>query len=305
MMVKEPLVSVIIPTYKREPEFVLRAIRSVSGQTYKNIEIIVVDDSPTEYSLRESVKENIINLEDDRIIYIQNPENIGGALSRNVGIERAQGEYITFLDDDDEYLSDKIETQLKFMLENDTDLSFSEMVMYNNNNMIVDIRKHKIKNFDNEFLLRYHLCHHMTGTPTFMFKGKALRDINGFDDAKVGQEFFLMLKAIEKGLKISYMPECHVKVYKHEGECISSGLNKIVGEKNVYNYKKRYFRRLSLRERMYIRFRYWVVMAVAYARNKMYAKMFLAGVLAVLTSPIDFLNEGFKYLYNIFNKGEK
>ena len=107
-----PLVSVIIPTYKRS-EFLTRAINSVLKQTYKNLEVIVVDDNNKndEYSkLTQTLLETYINRNEIKII--QHDENRGISAARNTGIKIAKGQYITFLDDDDEFFPEKIELQV-------------------------------------------------------------------------------------------------------------------------------------------------------------------------------------------------
>jgi glycosyltransferase involved in cell wall biosynthesis len=101
------LVSVVIPTRNR-PELVLRAIASVAGQTYRNLEIIVVIDGPdsqTEAALR--------TFPDPRLRVLALPESLGGSDARNAGIAAADGEWIAFLDDDDEWLPEKLDRQLK------------------------------------------------------------------------------------------------------------------------------------------------------------------------------------------------
>lgn len=291
-MENQILVSVIIPTYKRSVSYVSRAIESVLSQTYPNVEVIVIDDSTDEYEGRKEVKKYIDGLKKSNLIYCQNEKNLGGSLSRNRGIELAKGEYITFLDDDDEYLPEKVEKQLKFMLENSYDMTFSNMIMYSQEGKVVDYREYKdIPSFDNEALLHYHLMKHLTGTPTFMYKAEKLREIGGFEDAKMGQEFYLMLKSIQRGLSIGYMPECHVKVYKHPDGGISCGMNKINGENKLYEFKQTFFDRLSGKEKRFIRFRHYAVMVVAYRRNKMPIKMLGAGITALVSSPVDFVKE--------------
>lgn len=107
------LVSVIIPTYSR-PDNIIRAIKSVEQQTYPNIEIVVVDDngegSPhqkeTEKVLRSRIAEGSIK-------YIPHKENKNGSAARNTGIMSSKGDYITFLDDDDEYMPTKITRQVE------------------------------------------------------------------------------------------------------------------------------------------------------------------------------------------------
>lgn len=287
------LVSVIIPTYKREVWQISAAVESVLNQTYDNVEIVVVDDSPADYSHRAEVKAYMDSLDSKNILYIQNEKNLGGSGARNRGIERAHGELITFLDDDDEYYPDKIKNQIKFMEENpECDLSFSDMIMYNDAGKVVDYRDYDdIESFENSYLLVYHLMHHMTGTPTFMFKADKLREIGGFDDAKVGQEFRIMLKSIERGLNIRYFKTCDVKVHKHAGEALSKGKNKIIGEKELFQLKKRYFGNLKTREKMFIRFRHHAVLAVAYLRNRNYPMVIVQGVIAVASSPLDSISQ--------------
>lgn len=289
---KYPRVTVIIPTYKRTVDFLSRAVKSVIAQTYPNVEIIVIDDSPSDYKLRNSIKEYMDTVVNDNIKYFQNEKNMGGSLARNRGIELATGEYISFLDDDDEYMPEKIEKQVKFMLCSGNDLSFSNMIMYSPAGAVVDYRDYNdIPAFDNTSLLHYHLMRHMTGTPTFMFKTDKLREIGGFEDAKMGQEFYLMLKSIERGLSIGYIPECDVKVYKHADGGITQGKNKIDGENRLYEFKKKYFPQLRKKEIRFINFRHWAVMVVAYKRNSMYPQMIGAGVKALVSSPIDFATQ--------------
>lgn len=296
----EPLVSVVVPTYKRSVRYLRRAVESLLHQTYKNTEIIVIDDSPSDYCERCAVRDYMNSVSSDRVSYYQNEKNVGGSLSRNRGIQLARGEYITFLDDDDEYKPEKIRNQVAFMQKTGCDLSFSDMVMYNVNGQIVDYREYKdISSFENSELLKYHLMKHMTGTPTFMFKAEKLRDLGGFDDVKMGQEFHLMLKAIESGLVIRYFPQCDVKVYKHAEGGISQGKNKITGEKGLYEFKKQYFGRLAKSDIAYINFRHWAVMAVAYMRNRQYTGMMISGIKSFLSSPQIFFKQIFLFLHKI------
>lgn len=294
------LVSVVVPTYKRQLNYISRAIRSLLNQTYGNIEILLIDDNPLDYELSSDIKAYADGLGTDKIVYIKNEKNLGGSLSRNVGIFAAKGEYITFLDDDDEYMPQKIEKQLEFMLKTDADLSFCNMIIYGLNGEVCDYRDHKgIPSFDNDDLLRYHLTKNLSGTPTFMFKTEKLREIGGFRDAKMGQDFFLMLNAIESGLKIRYLDACDIKVYKHNDGGISQGMNKIVGEKMLYDFKKQYFDRLSYSEIKYINFRHKIVMAVAYKRNKRYLRLITNGVSAFFVSPKFFFSELFSFAKNM------
>ena len=102
-----PTVSVIIPTYNRA-HLVGRAIRSVLNQTYQDFEIIVVDDGST-----DNTGEVVKGLNDPRIHYIRYEQNRGGSAARNTGIRASRGEYIAFLDSDDEWRLEKLKKQME------------------------------------------------------------------------------------------------------------------------------------------------------------------------------------------------
>jgi len=106
---KDPKVSIIIPTYNRV-NVITRAIKSVLGQTYQNFELIVVDDGSN-----DNTGKKVKNFNDSRINYICHEENKGGSAARNTGIQVAKGEYIAFLDSDDEWLPQKIEKQVEIL----------------------------------------------------------------------------------------------------------------------------------------------------------------------------------------------
>jgi glycosyltransferase involved in cell wall biosynthesis len=113
-MNKQPLVSVVIPTYGRS-ELLGRAIDSVLAQTYDHIEIIVVDDNDkgsedqleTEHQIR-------LYIQNRDIIYLKHEKNAGGSAARNTGIKASKGEYIALLDDDDEWFPQKLEKQIAY-----------------------------------------------------------------------------------------------------------------------------------------------------------------------------------------------
>lgn len=146
------LVSVIIPTYNRF-NFLLNAINSVKEQTYKNIEIIVVNDKSTEKEYyKYNWEENNI-----KIIHLEqnSKEKFGfacaGGYQRNFGIDIANGEYIAFCDDDDSWLPAKIEVQLKEMLKNNYHISGSDALvgkgMYDLNKKYMKYNKEYAYNF--------------------------------------------------------------------------------------------------------------------------------------------------------------
>lgn len=111
------LITVITPTYNRG-HLISKAIESVLNQTYGNWEYIIVDDASS-----DNTKEIVESFEDARIKFIRCKENGGNAVARNVGVNAAQGDYIAFLDSDDEYLPDYLEKAFN-KLSNSKDADF-------------------------------------------------------------------------------------------------------------------------------------------------------------------------------------
>ena len=102
-----PTVSVIIPTYNRE-RLIARSVKSVLNQTYRNFEIIIVDDAST-----DNTEKVISSFNDERIRYLRHDKNRGEAAARNTGIKLARGEYIASQDSDDEWLPEKLGKQIE------------------------------------------------------------------------------------------------------------------------------------------------------------------------------------------------
>ena len=171
------------------------------------------------------------------------------------------------------------------MLENDADYSITDLALYNEKDKLVELRKRDyIKNTAHEKLFQYHLMYHMTGTDTLMFKKEYLTKIGKFDPIDVGDEFYLMSKAILGKGRFLYVPKCEVKAYVHSaGGGLSSGDAKIDGENRLYDYKKKYFAELSKDARNYIKMRHHLVLGLAYAKERNWCRFIKEGVSAVLT----------------------
>ena len=96
------MVSVIIPSYNRE-KTIKRAVESGLNQTYKDIEVIVVDDCSSDKTI-----EILTSIKDKRFSYYKLDKNSGACVARNLGIEKVKGDYIFLHDSDDEWLPDKL-----------------------------------------------------------------------------------------------------------------------------------------------------------------------------------------------------
>ena len=116
----EGLVSIIMPSWNTE-KFIAESIQCVIDQSYKNWELIIVDDCSSDHT------DEIVApfLSDNRIKYLHNEKNSGAAITRNKALREAQGEWIAFLDSDDLWMPDKLEKQIGLMTEHNYVLSYT------------------------------------------------------------------------------------------------------------------------------------------------------------------------------------
>lgn len=293
----KPLVSVIVPTYHRADR-VERAIRSILNQTYQFFEIIVVDDnSPDSEYRNQTLKTLSVFSNDSRVHIVQTKGNTGGGAARNFAVQFATGKYLAFLDDDDIFMPDKLETQVKFMEDNNLELSYQDIAWYDEKEKLVEYRRlDHVKSFNTKELLRQHILTPITPTAIFMLTRDLFNRTDGFGEVIMGQDWFLMLRCIEAGARIGYMPEVHVHQYLIKGQRISTGENKLKGEELLYNYKKRYYSILTKKERRFVEFRHYAVLAFACKRSGFYYRAFKNAVKAVVTSPLDCIAQGKRYI---------
>ncbi|EPB8187125.1 glycosyltransferase family 2 protein [Clostridium perfringens] len=245
MLSSNPLVSVIIPTYKRS-DMLVDAIESVKNQTYKNIEIIVIDDNGINSKYTKENKLKLKNyIESNDIKYIQNKDNIGGALSRNIGVNEALGKYIAFLDDDDTYMPTKIEKQVKLIEEN---IKNGVGLVYCYCNGVDEFGNIIWENTNSYSGLPLYesMIYCIASTSLWLCDRKMLLDIGGFEDMPSKQDLLLMVRIITNGYKILCVEEKLVNYLEHSREKISSNRPKqsIVDGWNILrNYcRKSYFK---------------------------------------------------------------
>src|SRR5437879_1781625 len=102
----QPVVSVVIPTRNR-PNLVGRAVTSALSQTFSDIEVVVVIDG-----MDPATAESLRKIQDVRLKVIELPQSVGGSEARNTGIQAARGEWVALLDDDDEWMPEKLQKQI-------------------------------------------------------------------------------------------------------------------------------------------------------------------------------------------------
>lgn len=237
----DELVSVIITTYKRSFATLSKAINSVLNQTYNNLELIIVDDNSKEFTNKVDIQSNIKKLNDSRVKYIQHENNQGACAARNTGIKNSKGNYIAFLDDDDEWLPRKIEYQLQKFSDENVGLVYCDsytITIKNNKEISKDVRSHRISGMVYGELIKRNFI----GSTSFALVKKQALDTCGIfnNQLKSAQDYELWLR-ISNVYKVDYVSNPLVNYYVHDGERISANLtNKIQGLEKINEFNLDY-----------------------------------------------------------------
>ena len=203
------LVSIVMPSYNSE-KYIKDSIESVLNQTHSNWELLIVDDCSEDQTV-EIVK----SFKDERIKLFQNQANSGAAISRNWALREARGKWIAFLDSDDIWLPNKLEEQLKFMIENNYSFTYTDYRICLNGKWenVIHTSPNKI-NFRK--IKKY--CYFSTITVIYDASKVGLIQIG---DIRKNNDYAMWLKALQKVDAYRY-PKCLSYYIKHN-DSISSG----------------------------------------------------------------------------------
>jgi glycosyltransferase involved in cell wall biosynthesis len=194
----QPLVSIIMPAYNAE-KFIAESIESVLAQTYTNWELLVVDDGSTDNT--KQIVEKFCAA-DHRVKYFYQPNGKQGK-ARNNGLTHATGKYIAFLDSDDVWLPQKLETQLKEIEEKNVDLVFAECIMFTGSVSESKKLMHSGKGyFKGDEGLHKFLDHNQVPCSTVLVKKYVLQDAGGFTENKAipyAEDYHLWLRLLLQG----------------------------------------------------------------------------------------------------------
>ena len=214
-------VSVIIPMHNSS-KYILECIDSVINQTYKELEIILVDDKSSDKTIRK-----IKNIKDKRIKIIRFNKNLGAAAARNKGIEASTGDYICFLDSDDYWKLDKIEKQVNFIKD--------KVFIYSKYEYLRGDKRH-VANVPESLTYDQLLKNSAIFTSTVMLNMNVLDKEDVYmPNIKVGQDYGAWYKILKKIDKAYGMQEV-LSVYRVGNKSLSS--NKIKAMKRTWRLYK-------------------------------------------------------------------
>lgn len=203
------LVSVIIPTYNRA-RLLEESIESVLNQTYRNIEILVIDDGS-----KDDTKERVLSIEDCRVRYVWR-NNAGACAARNTGLELALGEYVAFQDSDDLWVADKLSKQIDLLNIEKTNVCICKMRSLNMQTgelRTVSPRRGKIS-------LESLLMGNYVSTQMILAKKKCFENICFDLNLRRLQDWDLALQLIQSN-KFSFVPE-ELVIQRIQHDSISS-----------------------------------------------------------------------------------
>lgn len=220
-----PLVSVIIPTYNR-PTYLRRCLESVLNQTYKNIEIFVVDDNNPETEARietEKIMNEYVN--GKNVTYLKHNFNKNGSAARNTGWKHSSGKYITFLDDDDEIDESKIQKQVECLEK----LDESWGACYTAYKLIKEYGRNQIstENRSGDCYVDALMRTMFMGSGSNLFlRKKVVDEIGGYDESFQRNQDIEFLVRVLENYKLAYVDEVLLTIYQ-EGNRVSRSFEQI------------------------------------------------------------------------------
>ena len=242
-----PLVSIIIPTYNR-PEYLQRAVQSSLKQTYKNIEVIIIDDHSG-----YDVSRVIDGFQDNRLKLYRNETNQGSVISRNRGFGRSSGSYINFLDDDDELIPEKIELQLKKF--NDSEIQEIGVVTCDMEYRRQDINEVKKNHFKGNIYKKLLGQYCIYGIHSMLIKREFCVQFD--PNLSSNQEYDLAIR-VAKNANFDYVPKVLAITHESEGQISFNYTKKKRGTLYLFKKYKSEFLKFGLSFYLYnwFRFRY-------------------------------------------------
>lgn len=196
------MISVIIPTYNRG-QIIEKAINSVLKQTYKELEIIVVDDCSTDDTFKI-----VQSIDDERVKYFRLAENSGACYARNYGVNNAIGKYIAFQDSDDVWDLSKLEKQLNYLKINEADVVFCSFAKIEGEKTKIIPEKKINESTLHDLLLKTN----QIGTQTIFGKRKCFLAEPFDNELERFQDWDLMIR-ITKYYRVLHLNEILVNVY--------------------------------------------------------------------------------------------
>ncbi len=220
------LVTVIIPYFKKK-KFIKETLKSVLTQTYKKLEIIIIYDDEDQSDLKYIKK--LKNL-DKRIRIIINKNSLGAGRSRNIGIKKSRGNYISFIDADDIWKRRKIEYQIDFMKKQNYSISHTDYTIVNKKKSKIGFRK--ARTFENIHQL---LKSCDIGLSTVIVNKKIFNNNCLFPNLKTKEDFVLWLKILKKKEKIGALNINLMFWRKLENSLSASVIQKLLDGFKVYS----------------------------------------------------------------------
>ena len=239
-----PLISIVIPTHNRY-KLLKNAINSVVNQTYKNWELIIIDDAS------EDETSNIVSdYGKNKIKYYYNEISKGGSGSRNVGIAVSKGEFIAFLDDDDEWFPEKLEKQLPLFNDKKVGLVYSGVkLVFLNYNLSYETTPNKRGNAYKDVLVK----NYIGGTISVILRKNILPDSKWFDENIPARQDYDLWIRVTKICKVNFVTEpLAIAYYRNKIDRISTNLDnhKVAIEMINKKYQKNISIMLSEKEKL-------------------------------------------------------
>ena len=230
-MEERPLVTAIVTTCRRPISVVRRALVSVAEQTWKNTESFLVNDAPEDRTLAGELEK--LCAEFENVTYLEMPRNSGANAARNFGAKQAKGEFLAFLDDDDQWAPNKLALQL-------TAITPEAALVYGNTRILMEQTGKTRLRFPNPMpegnLYPELFRRNLIGSTSFpLIRRSVFQAVGGFDESVPALQDLELWLRIAREHPVRYVPEVLGTYHFHRGDRISAHPeNRIAGFEKIF-----------------------------------------------------------------------
>jgi glycosyltransferase involved in cell wall biosynthesis len=295
MINNTPLVSIIIPTYNRG-HVLKNAINSALNQTYKNIEIIVIDDGSTDDT------NEVLNSYMDKIRYIQKPYNTGKSYSRNIGLANSSGSIIATIDSDDVWHYNYLERCINYLLAENLDIIFATCVGHGFNHKKLVKKHYHVFKYDE---IRNLVLHYCPAPTSGVIMKKTAMAFGWHNETMEYEDWYLQIECIvkNKNCRTGFISETLWE--KREDEEVKSKLKST--QQNLHRTNATFLLlnrlkgELTQKEFNIIQQNYFkdtIRLLMVLIRNREYKKEIWKNIYLLFSSPIQIISLFFKVVQN-------
>lgn len=218
-MISKFYIDIIMPVYNSE-KYIQNTVKSVLNQTYKYWRLIIIDDASTDNTIQILYKLYRKHRNKKKIIILKNEVNKGQAFSRNLGLKYSKSKLVSFLDSDDFWAKNKLKNQIKFMMTNNYDFTYTDYKIIKNNK----INTIKVPDY---FNYKRFIRNSSINTCSIILKKKIIKNIY-FKNLRFSEDYFFKCQILKKNINAYKCPGSYAYYLIRDGSLQSNRFSVLI-----------------------------------------------------------------------------